>query len=297
MSEPHQIKQGDTEPVLTVVLSDANGDPIDLTGMTVQFTMRSAAYPYTTVLDRVTASVDGNQVANTGQVSYLWADGDTATAGEYLGDWYVVDLDQTFPTGDYNRITIQDGLDAEFPTPPPVSLGDIETAMGRNLTPTEAARALQLVTQVTDTLALWLNRDLSPTRYTEEHVINANGMLMPYHGPVRAVETIGVDGETPTTAYNDDWDTTRFVPGSRVVVTYIAGDDMRPTIAAVVIDAVAGAILAGPQVATGAISSYSVEGTSITYGTAAGGGGAGAVGRVPVASLRGIGRLRRRVLR
>jgi hypothetical protein len=298
MSEPHIIKQGDTSPAFAVTLTDSAGVPVSITGQ-VLFTMRLAADPYT---DKITSAsaVVANQMTSPGQVQYNWTNADTDTPGEYLAEWYVADLDQTFPTGDYNRVTVVPSLTGGSPPSPPlVSVGDVETAIGRSMTPAETARALQLIAQVESLLARVLNRDLKPARYTETHLIPATRRILPYHGPFRSMVTVQVEDGDAVTDYNSTWDRQEWVPGTKVTIDYWAGDDgLDPAVQGVVIDAVARAIVAGPSAATGAIRNYSVEGTSITYGTnVAGGENAQSAGRIPVADLTALSRLKRRVLR
>ena len=163
------------------------------------------------------------------------------------------------------------------------------------MTATETSRAIQLIQQVTALLTLWLRRDLVPTTYTDEtHWADAMGRVHLNHGPVRSITSITVDGSTYD--YDPLYLTPQnmiFMPISEVKVTYESGDDVvHPAIQGVITESVARSILAGSSVSTGAIASYSVEGTSITYGPVA--TSPGSVGRVPVSELSAIKRLKRR---
>jgi len=200
------------------------------------------------------------------------------------------------PGDDYLRINILatttfDGV----PSVPLVSIGEIENAMGRFMTSVEAAQADQLVRMCTAQLSLWLNRDLVPTRHVnEQHVANdllGINRLEFNHGPVTAVESVTYSGQDPTTTYND-W-LLAIMPMGSYTVTYVSGDPVpNEAVKGVLIQAVAGAVLSGAAAATGAIKSYSVEGSSITYGEP--GAVAGSVGRFAVADLTSIKRLKRR---
>lgn len=297
--EPFAIKSGDLSPTYTVLLADADGALIDLTGLDVQFVMRSLTAPYEVKVDAA-ASPDPDQSANRGRVTYVWVTADTDTPGDYLAEWVVSGLGraQTFPSADYNRVRVMPSLDSTvFPRLPLVGLGEIEAAMQRSLTPDEADRAMQLIEQVTGVLELHLNRDLTVKEHVDTVTVPWNGLVVLPHGPLLSVSSVTLGGYT-STAWNDTFAHTYFTPGSTMTVTYTSGDVVpHPAAQAAVCDAVAAAILAGPKVATGALGSYSVEGTSITYGAgAAPGANTGGVGRFPVASIAGVARLRRAVL-
>lgn len=181
-----------------------------------------------------------------------------------------------------------------------VSTGDVAIAMGVNmLTDAQIDRAEQLIPQVVALLERVLNRTLVQRTFTnEKHVISQDRRLWPFHGPVQSVTGIrfGAEDAALSTGYNDTWAETEFTPGEALYVTYVAGEAAPdPQIQGVVADAVAGALLAGPAVATGAISSYSVEGTSISYGPGVSGGGA--AGRLTVADLGALRPLKRLVWR
>jgi hypothetical protein len=90
------IKQGNTRPFLVAQLVDDAGAPVDLTGSTVVFRMLNAAG--TRVVNA--AAVVDNALA--GQVHYAWQSGDTATLGNYRGEFEITFPDatvQSIPTG------------------------------------------------------------------------------------------------------------------------------------------------------------------------------------------------------
>lgn len=98
------IKQNDTRPLLTRQLLDENGDAVDLTTADeVVFHMRGV------ITDGVCTIDD----AAGGEVSYEWQTGDTATVGEYEGEFEVHWTDggiQTFPNPGYLQISVGDDV-------------------------------------------------------------------------------------------------------------------------------------------------------------------------------------------
>jgi len=73
---------GDLLPIITVTINDANGNAVDLTGMTAKFymiedgqTTAKIAYGTMTVL---------NQTTNKGQCTYSWTGTDTDTPGTFM---------------------------------------------------------------------------------------------------------------------------------------------------------------------------------------------------------------------
>jgi hypothetical protein len=82
------IKVGDTAPPLECELTDADGDPVNLTGAVVRFHMapRGAIAVINRLADIITPLA--------GLVRYSWQVGDTALAGFFIGEFEV-----TFATG------------------------------------------------------------------------------------------------------------------------------------------------------------------------------------------------------
>jgi len=79
------MKQNDRRPYLDCVLQDRDG-PVDLTGETVRFVMRSS--DGTVVIDQTsTGSAVTVTDSTAGAVRYAWRAGDTATPGAYLAEW------------------------------------------------------------------------------------------------------------------------------------------------------------------------------------------------------------------
>jgi hypothetical protein len=96
------IKRGDRLPAFTRTLEDANGNPVDLTGGTVQFRMLPVqGGSLITGAATVTA-------ATAGLVRYNWAAGDTDLVGMFLAEWEATFSGQveTFPNGGYDVVRI-----------------------------------------------------------------------------------------------------------------------------------------------------------------------------------------------
>lgn len=107
------IKRGDLLPDLAVTLLDADENLVDLTlatGAKLAVSLTGAEHTPIIYKDMVIA----DQVTQPGVVTYLWADDDTSTPGEYEAE-VVVDWsgrEQTFPTIGYITITIADDLES-----------------------------------------------------------------------------------------------------------------------------------------------------------------------------------------
>lgn len=107
------IKRGDRSPSIAATLKDKNGSPIDLTGKSVRFHMRSFSTGALVVNQPATPDVD--QVNNKGLVAYNWADGDTDQDGYHYAEWEVTlaaGVLQTFPTIGWHLIDISSDLDS-----------------------------------------------------------------------------------------------------------------------------------------------------------------------------------------
>lgn len=308
MAEPYRIKQGDTLPILPVSLLDDTGAPFNLTGETVTVRIVSAYAPYAPIVPNVPAVIrDQSNPDLRGQVYYQWGTvaGDTSVPGDYLAEWYVTDSGKvrTVPGDDYTRIEIIPNLGpSATPIVPVASLGEIETAMGRPLTPLEAARADQLVQGLTAELSLWLYRDLQPTTHLNERHVSYpghDGALAFSWGPVRQVLTVGVGTQDPVDWTGKDWSRGYGVPPGvgAYYVSYVSGDDVvHGAVRAVIRDTVARTILAGVIAGAGVIGSYTVEGTTISYSPSVTGKSAfdkDQIGKMAVGDTNALKRLQR----
>lgn len=102
-------KQGDTRPLFTYPLTNADGTAVNLTGATVKLVMRDHQQDDPIKLTGV-VTVTG---AATGGVQYAPTAADTATPGLYMGNWVVTFADgstQTFPTSGYLWVEIEQNL-------------------------------------------------------------------------------------------------------------------------------------------------------------------------------------------
>jgi len=94
MTMAFSIKQNDTSPSLQAILKDASQTPIDLTGATVMFHMKSVGG--TLKIDAEMTITDSDN----GVVQYDWVSGDTSTVGAYYVEFEVTYSDggiETFP--------------------------------------------------------------------------------------------------------------------------------------------------------------------------------------------------------
>jgi hypothetical protein len=95
MGDTFYLKSEDTAPVLEATLTDASGEPIDLTGASVLFKMATPRNGET-VVDTSARIAD----ASAGLVRYPWAAEDTAEPGRYRAEFVVTYADgsiETFP--------------------------------------------------------------------------------------------------------------------------------------------------------------------------------------------------------
>ncbi|HMM95398.1 hypothetical protein [Phycicoccus sp.] len=163
----------------------------------------------------------------------------------------------------------------------------------------EALRAASLADELIDTLEIKLNRWLYPRSVTEVYTVPASGRITLNRGPVVSITSVGYVGGAPFAGLTDPlalFDVAEaWIPGARVNVTYVAGEEPGDGIVGQLADIIARTILAGVKASSGVIKSYSVEGTSITYGNVSDGGDGGS-GRITVGTLTAFKRLRRRVL-
>lgn len=100
-----EIIQNDLLPALTATLSYADGTAVDLAGAAVNLVLRNpdATNTYLNAACTIAGST----------VTYAWASGDTAIAGEYVGEFVVTFSDttiQSFPTEGYFPVTITPSL-------------------------------------------------------------------------------------------------------------------------------------------------------------------------------------------
>ncbi len=106
MATTFKIKKGDTLPLLAATLKDGAGAAINLTGLAIQFRMRSAAatslhsYKVNKAADIVTAAA--------GTVTVTLDATDTDTVGDYLAEFVITGGGdtQTIPADSYLLISV-----------------------------------------------------------------------------------------------------------------------------------------------------------------------------------------------
>lgn len=101
------IKRGDTRNAIKAVLKAASGEPVDLTGCSVNFHMAPLCRP--AVISRAAHIED----ATGGEVWVVWAPGETDTAGIYRAEFEVIYDDgrrETYPNTGYISMQIIEDL-------------------------------------------------------------------------------------------------------------------------------------------------------------------------------------------
>ena len=103
------IKENDTRPAITAILTDANDAAVNLTGATVAFSMR--VEPAGAIkLSAVSANVTNSEA---GQVSYSWVTGNTDTPADYEAEFQVTFAGgtiQTFPGRNWIFVHVIDDI-------------------------------------------------------------------------------------------------------------------------------------------------------------------------------------------
>lgn len=101
------IKRGDKLPRATATLTDADGNPVDLSGASAIFKMREIRG--TELLISAAAEIDD---VEGGVVGYTWANDDTDVAGGFLGEFAVAFPGgrETFPNNTHILIAIVEDL-------------------------------------------------------------------------------------------------------------------------------------------------------------------------------------------
>ena len=95
------IKRNDTSPAFQVTLKDAADTVIDLSGATIRFHLETA--DGTNIIDAAATIV----TATAGVCKYVWASGDTASAGTFNAEFEVTYADstiETFPNRGYDTV-------------------------------------------------------------------------------------------------------------------------------------------------------------------------------------------------
>lgn len=109
MAADINIKQGDTLPVYTDTLALDDGTPVNLTGASVRFVMRSQTTSAPVALTGIAAIT----LAAGGDVSFTFSSADTASAGMFMANWIVTfsgGQTMTFPTTGYLWVSVEENL-------------------------------------------------------------------------------------------------------------------------------------------------------------------------------------------
>lgn len=93
MNQTAYLKQNDTSPTLDAILTDADGNVVDVTGASVQFHMQKIGAA-TLKIDSAASVIDGAA----GHVRYTLQAGDTDTPGSYKAEYEVTFLDGSIET-------------------------------------------------------------------------------------------------------------------------------------------------------------------------------------------------------
>ena len=188
-----------------------------------------------------------------------------------------------------------------------VTLDRIEELLGKSLSTTDRARAQLDIDAVYECLSGWMRRKLVETAIVDErHIGVAEFEELRFDWrPVKSVQGVRWSSVTSdlVTVYNDFWHEL-IVP--RDAVYYISyttkADDIAAyaaTIERIVANAVIHPLLMADTVRYNVISSYTVEGLSISYnnqGQNTGQANSTDFGPIPGTDLTGLARLRSRVI-
>lgn len=107
MNRPFFIKRNDTSPAFQAALKDRDDAIVDLSGATVRFHMETL--DGTNLIDAAATVVN----ATGGIAKYVWASGDTASAGTFKAEFEVTYADnsvETFPNWGYQKVKIDEDL-------------------------------------------------------------------------------------------------------------------------------------------------------------------------------------------
>lgn len=112
-SDPFLIKENDTRPRLPYYVQQGEAVPVPMTdASSVVFNMRMADSPNTVIVDRETAEIVAPAAA--GLLRYTFTAAETATPGDYIGEFEITFSDGgilTVPTGDkYIHIKVGDDI-------------------------------------------------------------------------------------------------------------------------------------------------------------------------------------------
>lgn len=187
-----------------------------------------------------------------------------------------------------------------------VTVAEIEALTGRTFTPQQVARVQMDIDAVTESLESWCRRKFVPTFIpNEKHNLTGTPLFLHWGEPIGEVDVRY--GTTTGDLYTYDAEEFRAAmtlhyfgyggAGTAYVSYYVDVSLVQHFLSAlksVIIDAVLFKALAPEAVRYGILTSYSVEGLSVSYGS--GSNDSGAVGGVSTVNLTSIAQLRRSVI-
>jgi len=103
------IKQNDDRPHLDAFLRDDKDRPVDITGASVKFHLRSLADNSVKITDGSVSVTNATE----GAVRFEWTTTNTNTSGNYQGEFQVTFADATvesFPNNGYIKVVITDDV-------------------------------------------------------------------------------------------------------------------------------------------------------------------------------------------
>jgi len=153
-ADEFKIRQDNTQFSIVSTLEDSEHKIVDLTSAQSVFFRMSPIGGGAAKVDSV-ASIVGNKTD--GVVQYDWLDGDTDTAGSFLGSWRVMwnspDDFQDFPNGGYILVTITPAVDTTYATyATPEEVKKMLTLSGTTFVDEEIGVALTVASDALDEL-------------------------------------------------------------------------------------------------------------------------------------------------
>lgn len=191
------LKRGDRRPTLAVQLVDRDGEPADLTGAAVTFTMRPEGGGDLKVDAQPATVLD----ASTGEVEYAWAAVDVDTAGdfdaEFVATWTGA-VTARFPNDGFIEVRIVPEL-ADSEADEVLSLvtpEELESHMRQEFDSLATVVAGDLVHMAQSSLEAWLNRPVTVRAFSRDlriRRLTEPRLYLPF-SPVVSVQSVSIDG-------------------------------------------------------------------------------------------------------
>lgn len=181
------VKKGDVKPIFgPFVVTNSAGVVVDLTGASVKFVMRSltaTAPAVNTAATIVTPSA--------GTVQYTPTAQDTATAGQYQGEFHVTFGDAstlTWPTAGYVEISVEEDLITQTQVGRLVGLGEVRDHLNFGADRTHDAELLRLVDAITPVVE-FITGPVVQRSYTETYD-GGSSFISLRHRPIVSVASV-----------------------------------------------------------------------------------------------------------